>query len=176
MPLRPTKISIFASSSGLKIIGSEDIGCRKSEPNVSQKFVESEVKRIHDCVKKFSSYTATAIALSPIDYYDEGYDHYTISGASMSKGDRKPRDRSWEKTSIPKDWTMHTRIDFGACQKTSAPIEAALKALGASGVDVKLVQKEVKRKGLCVLSARYRRGSWGETILDSYVIGNNNDE
>lgn len=176
MPFRPTKIQITQTPRAIRILGSEKLDCRKSLPNISQTWIEEEVKRTHSLVKKISSYELTEADLIPQDHYAEEDFAFDVPGARMNKGDRKVQDTSWPKTSTPKDWVMHMAITFKSMTKLSAPLSVALASFGAGSVSVDDVKKTLKKNGTCILRARFRRGSWGETIIDRYVIGGTDDE
>jgi hypothetical protein len=83
-------IAIIHTEKSLTIAHTEYEG-RKSRPNLRQKSAEEMVQKVHDAVKKISSYLGTHLGLDPIDYYDEGYDHYEVPGASIKKGERKAK-------------------------------------------------------------------------------------
>ena len=115
---------------------------RKSRPELSQKGAEEMVQKVHDSVKKISSYVGTRLGLDPVDYYDEGYDHYTVAGASIKKGERKARNTSWEKTSIPKCWNRELMVSFGEVKQTTKPIVDAIQAMGYTLTDAHI--KDIK--------------------------------
>ncbi len=122
-------IAIRHTEKGLTIRLTDSEG-HKSRPEMRQKTAEEKVQKVHDAVKKISSYVGTSIGLDPIDYYDEGYDHYDVPGASIKKGERKAKNTSWEKTSIPKCWERTLLVSFGAVTQYTKPIVESVKAMG----------------------------------------------
>ena len=60
-------IAIIHTEKSLTIAHTEYEG-RKSRPNLRQKSAEEMVQKVHDAVKKISSYLGTHLGLDPIDY------------------------------------------------------------------------------------------------------------
>jgi len=140
-------IAINHTEKSLTIAHTEYEG-RKSRPNLRQKSAEEMVQKVHDSVKKISSYLGTHLVLDPIDYYDEGYDHYEVPGASIKKGERKAKNASWEKTSIPKTWEKELRVTFGEVTQITKPIVESVKAMGytLSDANVKAIKALLAEK------------------------------
>lgn len=151
-------------TNALNITMNEDMDSRKSRLRVSQKSVEEKVKAIHDAVK-CSVYMGTDISHSSLDYYDEGDGEYSVAGARILKGERSVRDDSWEKTSIPKDWIRHTRVQFKT-NKITSPIIATLKAFGQSVTEAQVdeIKKLLKKDQKAFLVPKYENSR-------SYMFG-----
>lgn len=137
-------ITIRSTDKSLTISSQEDIGGRKSYPSCSQKSVERQVKSIHETCKDAANYLGTTLYLDEIDYY-EAVDSFQVPRASMRKGDRKVRDESDYSNTIPKDWEEHIIIKYKATTRNARPLGDALKALNVRGVDVKDIQKMLKK-------------------------------
>jgi transcription elongation factor Elf1 len=167
---------ISINDKNLTITQIEDIGGRGSSPSVSQSAVEKQVKDIHDKCKKCSTYVGVAYDLEPIDYYDEGYDHYEVAGARMLKGDRKPRNESWEKTSTPKGWEERIRIQHKATTRTTKPLTDAFNVLGISTSYIKEVQKLLKKNGEAYISPKMiTRGYYSEPSRTQFEVSDENN-
>ena len=120
-------------------------GGRKEQPQVGQKYCETSVKEVHDLFKGFSAYKSTHLFLEAIDYYDEGHDHYSVPGASISKGERKPHDNSWDKTSIPKAWECNLVLYFGPLSKPKQILTKICESFKLNGVTPDTVAKLLKK-------------------------------
>ena len=137
-------ITIQSNDNGLRITSEQSDGSRKDYPNRLQSGVEKQVKRIHEACKGAANYIGTSIHLEEIDWYDS-CDSYTVPGASMMKGDRKVSNDSYESNDIPKGFDEHITIKYKATTRNARPIGDALKALDVRGVDVKEIQKMLKK-------------------------------
>ena len=137
-------ITIRSNDKALTISSEQDLGGRKDYPPIHQKAVERQVKAIHETCKDAANYLGTSLYLEEIDYY-EAVDSFQVPAASMRKGDRKVRDNSDYSNTIPKGWDEHITIKYKATTRNARPLGDALKALNVRGVDVKDIQKMLKK-------------------------------
>lgn len=167
---------ITLNENALTICLVDDIGSRKSQPCMPQSGVEKKVMAIHEKVKKSSTYVGVSYDLEPIDYYDEGYDHYEVAGASIRKGERKVRNDSWEKTSIPKDWEANIVVKFKATTRTTRPLTDTFNALGINTSYIKEVQKLLKKKGYAYISPKMiNNGSYSSPSRTQFEVSDENN-
>ena len=139
-------IKIRSNDKVLVISANTEIGGRKDFPNITQKSAEKKVKDIHDICKGAANYVGTYLQLDEIDCYDS-VDSFQVPSASISKGDRKVSDDSSYSNTLPKGWVQCITIRHKATIRNARPLEDALKALGVRGIDVKDIQKMLKKNG-----------------------------
>ena len=137
-------IKIRSNDQVLVISANTEIGGRKDFPNITQKTAESIVKKIHDLCKGAANYVGTDLQLDEIDWY-ESVDSFQVPCASISKGDRKVSDDSDHSNTLPKGWEQCITIRHKSTIRNARPLEDAMKALGVYGIDVKDIQKMLKK-------------------------------
>ena len=141
---RYDSVTIKQTEKYITISSEEDIGGRAEAPSRSQRGVELAVKEMHTIGKKSSLFNGCRISYESIDWYDS-CDSFQVPGARMGKSDRTPRDESDYSNDTPKAWNEHKSIQFNASPRNATPIQLGLKALGIRGIDVKDVQKMLKK-------------------------------
>jgi len=142
--MKHDSIKIRSTENVLIISANTDIGGRKDFPTITQKTAEKRVKDIHDICKGAANYQGTSLQLEEIDWYDS-VDSFQVPCASISKGDRKVSDDSEYSNTLPKGWEQFITIRHKATIRNARPLEDAMKALGVYGIDVKDIQKMLKK-------------------------------